>query len=95
MLYIGIISIFTLALILKDNISNSRYNNYPSGYELKRQLRDIEIYDIETYLINYDLIEEQIFKEYVFDYEMNHGYSREISLRKALKRYIEVFKIYN
>ena len=62
---------------------------------LKRQLRDIEIYDIDTYSVNYDLIEEQIFKDYVFDYEINHGYSREISLRKALKRYIEVFKIYN
>ena len=92
---IGIISLFALAFICKDSISNSKYNNYPSGYELKRELRDIEIYDIDTYLINYDLIEEQIFKEYVFDYEMNHGYSREISLRKALKRYIKVFKIYN
>ena len=92
---IGIISLFALAFICKDIIGNSKYNNYPSGYELKRELRDIEIYDIDTYLINYDLIEEQIFKDYVFDYEINHGYSREISLRKALKRYIEVFKIYN
>lgn len=94
MLYISVISILALAFIFKDNISNSKYNNYPSGYELKRELRDIEIYDIDTYLINYDLIEEQIFKDYVFDYEINHGYSREIALRKALKRYIEVFKIY-
>lgn len=93
MFYLGIISIFTLAFVLKDNISSSKYNNYPSGYELKRQLRDIEIYDVDTYLLNYDLIEEQIFKDYVYDYEINHGYSREISLRKALKRYVEVFKI--
>lgn len=92
---IGIISLFALAFICKGSISNSKYSNYPSGYELKRQLRDIEIYDIDTYSVNYDLIEEQIFKDYVFDYEINHGYSREISLRKALKRYIEVFKIYN
>ena len=63
-----------------NSYSNSKYSNYPSGYELKRQLRDIEIYDIDTYSVNYDLIEEQIFKDYVFDYEINHGYSREISL---------------
>ena len=93
MLYLGVILIFVLIFVLKDDVSSSKYNSYSSGYELKRKLRDIEIYDIDKYLLNYDLIQEQIFKDYVYDYEINHGYSREISLRKALKRYIEVFKI--
>ncbi len=51
----------------KENIEKE--NNYPSGYELKRELRDIAIYSIDKALINIDLIEEYIFRDYVYTYE--------------------------
>ncbi len=51
----------------KENIEKG--NNYPSGYELKRELRDIAIYSIDKALINIDLIEEYIFRDYVYTYE--------------------------
>ncbi len=75
------------------NVCSNEYNNYPSGYELKRQLRVIPIYEYDISNLNYDLIEEYIFRDYVYNFEKNSGYSREGALRKALDKYIKTYNI--
>lgn len=75
------------------NNSNNKSNNYPSGYELKRQLRNTIIYDYDITSLNYDLIEEYIFRDYVYNFEKNSGYTRDVALRKALDKYIKVYGI--
>lgn len=67
------------------------------GYELKRELRNIPLYDlgIEIQNINIDAIENYIFRDYVYNYEKISGYTREVALRKALKKYMSNFNIKN
>lgn len=67
--------------------------NIQVGYELKRQLRKTIIYDYDITNLNYDLIEDYIFRDYVYNFEKNSGYSRDVALRKALYKYIKVYDI--
>jgi len=85
----------------EKNESNNNSNNYPSGYELKRQLRKTIIYDYDITSLNYDLIEEYIFRDYVHNFEKVSGYSRDVAIRnsrdvairKALDKYIKTYGI--
>lgn len=77
----------------EKNESNNNSNNYPSGYELKRQLRKTIIYDYDITSLNYDLIEEYIFRDYVYNFEKVSGYSRDVAIRKALDKYIKTHGI--
>lgn len=90
-----IISLSAYALVTifgDDKRKNESSKKYPNGYELKRELRNITIYDYDVSTLNYDLIEDYIFRDYVYNYEKNSGYSRETALRKALNKYIEVYR---
>lgn len=82
-----------VAIVLngEDKCNNTRTQSYPSGLQLKRELRNTINYNHDIYNINFDLIEDYIFRDYVYDYEKNHGYTREIALRKALDKYIKLF----
>lgn len=82
---------FAIILNGKNNSNNIQNKSYPTGLELKRELRKTMNYNHDINNINFDLIEEYIFKDYVYDYEKNYGYTREIALRKALDKYIRVF----
>ena len=87
------LGVYALVTITGDNKSSKKSNSsYPSGYELKRELRNITIYDYDVSSLNYDLIEEYIFKDYVYNYEKNSGYPRETALRKALTKYINIYR---
>lgn len=77
----------------EEKTYSNECNNYPSGYELKNQLRKTIIYDYDITNLNYDLIEEYIFRDYVYNFEINSGYSRDVALRKALDKYIGVYNI--
>jgi hypothetical protein len=78
---------------MEGDKGSKKYSNYPSGYELKRQLRNIVIYEYDVSNLNYDLIEEYIFRDYVYNFEKISGYCREVALRKALDKYIRVYGI--
>ena len=82
-----------IAIILngENNNTNKQSKSYPTGLELKRELRRTINYNHDIWSINMDLIEDYVFRDYVYDYEKNHGYIREIALRKALDKYIRVF----
>lgn len=87
------LGVYALVKTIGDNKSSNRSSNkYPSGYELKRELRNIAIYDYDVSSLNYDLIEEYIFRDYVYNFEKNSGYSRETALRKALTKYINIYR---
>lgn len=93
---ISLSTFIVLKYIGKNNeeiIYSNECNNYPSGYELKNQLRKTIIYDYDITNLNYDLIEEYIFRDYVYNFEINSGYSRDVALRKALDKYIRVYNI--
>lgn len=70
-------------------------NLYHHGYELKQELRKIPLYGIEIQNINLEAIENYIFRDYVYHFEKVSGYTREVALRKALKKYMENFNIKN
>lgn len=63
-----------------------------AGFQLKRELRKIPLYELEKERSNIDYIEEFIFREYVFYYEKYCSYCREVALRKALNKYVKVYK---
>lgn len=97
MVYFFLFSLSALMIVgglEKDNkCSNNNSSSYPSGYELKRQLRNTIIYDYDISNLNYDLIEEYIFRDYVYNYEKNSGYTRDVAIRKALDKYIKTYGI--
>ena len=70
-------------------------SHFLHGYELKQELRKIPLYGIEIQNINIEAIENYIFSEYVYHYERVSGYTREVALRKALKKYMNNFNIKN
>lgn len=87
------LGVYALVSFTGDNKSSKKSsNNYPTGYELKRELRNIPIYDYDVSSLNYDLIEEYIFRDYVYNYEKNSGYTRETALRKSLNKYINIYR---
>ncbi len=91
-----VLSLGAYMLLLGTNDKNELGNcskKYPSGYELKKELRKIPIYEYDVATLNYDLIEEYIFREYVYTFEIAGGYTREVALRKALDKYIKTYNI--
>ena len=93
MFYVVIISFGALICTYLTKESCNKYNNYPSGYELKRELKNVILYEYDLLNINIELIEEYIFRDYVYNYEVISGYTREIALKKALDKYIHVFDL--
>ncbi len=60
------------------------------GLQLKHELKKIPLYELEKERSNIDYIEEFRFREYVFYYEVYCSYIREIALRKAYEKYINL-----
>ena len=87
-----VLSLGAYMLLLGTNDKN-KIEKYPSGYELKKELRQIPIYEYDVATLNYDLIEDYIFREYVYTFEIAGGYTREVALRKALYKYIKTYNI--
>lgn len=96
MFYFFLFSLSALMIVggLEENkkCSNNE-SNYPSGFELKRQLRNTIIYDYDITSLNYDLIEEYIFRNYVYNFEKISGYTRDVAIRKALDKYVKTYGI--
>lgn len=93
MIYFIFISFGAMIATFFTKENCSKYNNYPSGYELKRELRNLVIYEYDVLNINIESMEEYIFRDYVYYYEIISGYTREIALRKALDKYIHIFNL--
>ena len=93
MIYFIFISFGAMIATFLTKENYSKYNSYHSGYELKKELRNIVIYEYDIVNINIELVEEYIFRDYVYYYEIISGYTREVALRKALDKYIHIFNL--
>lgn len=87
----------SLLLVVGGIKSSNSYNNknkkdyskssiqYPSGYELKNELRNIPIYEYDISNLNLDSIENFIFRDYVYNYEINRWIYKRSSFKKSFR----------
>lgn len=76
-----------------SDMSEDKYQKYPTGLELLSELREISIPDIDIWKYDTFLINPAIFREYVYNYEFMGGYTREVALKMAFKKYIGIYNI--
>lgn len=63
----------------------SNISSYPSGYELKNELRTIPIYDYDISNLNFESIENYVFRDYVYNFEKNRRIYKRNSLKKSFR----------
>ncbi len=89
LIVIGIIAcVGILSKPKKTDDNKEDKNDFPTGYELLKELREINMpgYDLWKYdLFSFD---SYIFREYVYTYEVTGGNTREVALRRAFEKYV-------